>query len=309
MRRALAIAVALLAALPAVAGAALPTPGLQLQGHDHVTRGGNWHVQLLVSKKDVRVIDTLVYYAEVCGETILRTRIPIAESGLFSGHGTIKGGGRWRVDGIFLAADTVLGTARMVKGRCDTGAVPFAALTDRAHQHLTTPVFPDIASASLTELRQAQAMRRRAWQASVELFPTYRSALEQGYRASPNLKWRPMLFHLRNPGYEHDGVTFSSRKPEALVYWFTPGIDPMLMGLMFRVPKGKRPAYAGPIPIYHNHFGTTTSAPMTHVWLTNDLRSAWMNCAPIASLAAAHPGFVYAGAQPLTHGPGTPCPG
>lgn len=278
-------------ALPAPAGAALPARGADLQAHDHETDGANWHVQLMISSKNAQVVETLIFYAEVCGKTILKTQVAISDAGVVTARGRLKGGGRWRVDAAFTAPDTAVGTARLTRKACDTGPVAFKALTDEALEHAHGPLYPDIASATTHELRQAQAMRRRAWQASRELFPTYAAALARGFTPSPYLRIEPQIFHLRNLRNATDRFIFNSRRPEALVYWWQASGEHVLIGFMFRVPDGDRPPFAGPIPIYHRHFGVKTTEPMAHVWLTNDLRTAWANCTPVADLEQAHVGF------------------
>jgi hypothetical protein len=295
--------------VPAAAGAALPVKGADLQAHDHETKGRNWHVQMLVSTRDPRVVDTIVLFAEVCRTTILRTAFPIDETGLIAAGGRIKGGGTWRVDAAFVAPSAALGTARIVKGSCDSGPIHFAALTDEGSQHVHGPLYPTFTGASLYELRQAQALRRRAWQAADELFGTYEDALRRGFHPNPDLLQVPQVFHVRNAANNNDGLIFNSRRPEALVYWWREDGQHILLGFMFRVRPGDRPAYAGPIPIYHQHWGKGVSDPMTHVWLTNDLRTAWANCVPIGDLQAEHPGFSYVARPLLPLGPGGPCPG
>lgn len=305
----LLVVLAAFLAVPAAADAALPKTGTRVQAHDHDTPGRNWHVQMAVSKTNRRVIETLVVYAEICKATVLKTRISISPDGEISAAGAGQGKGEVAIVGRFTDKETIEGTVRLTRGTCDTGGMAFMAETDRrAGQHIHGPAFPDIGSASIKQLRQAQALRRNVWKASEKLFPTYQAALKLDYKPTPNLKPVPQFFHVRNTYYAHDGVIFRSTRPESLVYWWRPKGKHILVGFMFRVPKGPRPAYAGPIPIYHQHNGLeSTSAPMTHVWLTNNLVTAWANCAPIDDFEAVLPGFRWKKAD-WTIPNAAPCP-
>jgi hypothetical protein len=298
----------MLLAVPGAAGAALPVKGAELQAHDHITEGHNWHVEFLVSKKNPRMVETLVVYAEVCGATLLRVHVPISADGVVSAWGSGQGVGRMQLYAKFVAPDANEGAMRLTRGTCDSGPIPFRALTDAATQQVHGRTYPTFGGATVHQLRQVQALRRRAWQASRKVFPTYKAALARGYKRSSNLVPRPVIFHVRNRRYEHDGLLFNSRRPEALVYWWRPKGKSILLGFMFRVPLGDRPSFGGPIPIYHQHFGKRVSKPMTHVWLTNDLVSAWANCSPIAALEAAHPEFHYSAPPRVVPGPSAPCP-
>ena len=296
-------------ALPGMAAAALPAKGAKVQAHDHDTPGRNWHVQMVVSKTNRRMVETLVVYAEICKATILKTRIPLSAAGEMSTSGAGQGKGQVTLSGTFTDKETVEGTVRITRGDCDTGEMQYQAETDRrAGQHIHGPAFPDIGAANVKQLRQAQALRRNVWKAAERLFPTYDAALGLGYKPTPNLKPISQFFHLRNTYYNRDGVTFRSTRPESLVYWWRPNRKHLLVGFMFRVPKGPRPAFAGPIPIYHQHTGdTSTSDPMTHVWLTNNLVTAWANCAPIDDFEAVLPAFRWRKAD-WTIPNAAPCP-
>ena len=304
------ICLTLVAALlaPATAHAQYPVPGMDLQAHDHETIGRNWHVQFLVHKKDRTKVETLVLYAEMCDASILRTKIPISPTGEISTWGALKRNGGWELTATVTAPDTITGTARIVKGGCDTGPMPFTAQTPFNHQHTHGRIWPDFASATLPQIRQVQQLRRNAWKAANTLFPTYDAAVARGYQVNPNFRPRVTLFHIRNYSYIRDDVIFSSKRPESLVYWWRPDGDHVLVGFMYYVPGGKRVPWGGPIPIYHQHFGKGASDPMTHLWLTNDPLTAWANCLPVRELEYAHLGFRHTG-QPSAFGDaGAACP-
>jgi len=71
-----------------------------------------------------------------------------------------------------------------------------------------------------------------------------------------------VVFHLRRSSYDRDSRIFDARRPESLVYWWPKRGAPVLIGFMFRVPKGPRPAFAGPIPSYHQHMGEPAPATL-----------------------------------------------
>ena len=308
--RSAVLVLTLLAALlvPASAHAIYPAAGVELQAHDHETAGRNWHVQFMISKKDPKVIQSLVLYSEVCKTTVLKSKVKIRETGEISAFGNLKGGGTWQVGGQVTAPDTIVGAARVVKGSCNSGALNYTAQTASAHQHAHGRTWPDFANASIDAVRQAQQLRRNAWKATEKYFPTFKAALDEGYKVSPTFRPRPGLFHIRNYDYIRDDVIFNSTKPESLVYWWRPDGDHVLLGFMFYVPAGKRVKWGGPIPIYHQHFGKGASNPMTHVWLTNDPVTAWANCLPIRELEYAHLGFTHNGAGSAFGDAGQACP-
>ncbi len=302
---------ALLAALAAAAVAlgALPARDARLEAHDHETKGRNWHVQLEVGK-DRRRIDTVVAYSEQCGETLVQTGVAVAEDGAFAAGGpTKKGGGSWEATGRFTAARVAEGTFRMRKGKCDTGALPFKATAGshaghgdghegHDHEHKGSKTgghgahhgrkYPRLGAATPAQRGQAKALHRQVRRMARERFPTYEAAKRLGYERF-NRKWGlPVVFHLRHRGYGTDGILLRASRPESLVYWWPRRGKPVLIGFMFRVPAGTRPAFAGPIPIYHGHprpgGGGRGPTQMTHVWLTRDLRTAWANCLPARQL-------------------------
>ena len=70
---------------------------------------------------------------------------------------------------------------------------------------------------------------------------------------------------------------------------------PILLGFMYRAPLRKTPRFAGKLLAWHSHTedGRQGDNQMTHVWLTDDLRSALANCLPVAQLEKAIPRFRY----------------
>ena len=300
---------ALLLASPA--SAALPVKHRSYQAHDHSTPGKQWHVQLDVAARSTRTIKLVIVYTQQCKVTVAKENVPVFEDGTVKAQGKVKGGA-WQLDAKFTSPEVLEGTWRVFKGRCDTGVLPFTVAPlppGMTHNH--GPKFPDLASANLHQTRQAIYMRHRVFRARDELFPTYRAARRLGFTRFDTQWKRPLVFHLRKAAYVHDDRIFDAWHPESLVYWWPAQGDPILLGMMFRVPSGLPPTYAGPIPIYHQHtskFGGLGTTQMTHVWLTGDLKSAWSNCLPVKELEAANPAFHYV--TPATAGSGpesAPC--
>ena len=318
-RTALLWALLVLVLVPATAPAALPAKRGSFEAHDHVTPGRNWHVQLEISARSSRAIETLVVYSEKCGITDAVSGVPISAAGVVATTGT-AGGGAWRLEAVFTAPDAVQGTFRMTKGACDTGPLPFRVVPKGAGDghaghthgagggHAHGAKYPAIDGASAKHVRQAIRMRHQALAVAAERFPTYRAARRRGFERFEGEWQRPLLFHLRSRHNLRDDRILDPRHPESLVYWWPAEGDPVLVALMFSVPAGSRPAFAGPIPIYHQHpsaHGGLGATAMTHVWLTGDLRSAWANCFPVLELQWANPAFRYA--PPPGHAGPAPC--
>jgi hypothetical protein len=173
-------------------------------------------------------------------------------------------------------------------------AVAFAAPASAQHGHghvqhrYGTPIgsYPDLDKASPRARAQARRLWKRTRRAAAHRFPTYRAARSLGYtRYSRELK-RPLVFHLRHAGYDHDGIWLNARRPESLAYWWPPKGRPVLIAYMYRMPPGAWPRYAKPLLGWHAH--ERGGVLMTHVWITRKLRSAIANCMPVAALEAAN---------------------
>ncbi|MDQ3678786.1 MAG: hypothetical protein M3401_18650, partial [Actinomycetota bacterium] len=96
-----------------------------------------------------------------------------------------------------------------------------------------------------------------------------------------------------------------------LVFWRRPQGPPVILGPMFRVAPGKRPSFAGPIPIYHSHnskSGGKLKSQMTHVWMVKAGRnSAWANCLPVKQLEQYNPAFKWTPSHSNHEHIGAPC--
>lgn len=170
--------------------------------------------------------------------------------------------------------------------------------------------YPTVSLATPAERRAAQALldgirdRSGRW-----LLPA--DARREGYRTRRAT---------RKPGDDAVHFLHAERRarrpyldpddPKAIIYASIPGQPLVLVGVMFSLPRGKHgPTPGGPITRWHTHAvcmagekrgrspgpggvcppGTTKryGSEMLHVWLTDDLRSAFAIHAPIPELCAA----------------------
>ena len=113
--------------------------------------------------------------------------------------------------------------------------------------------------------------------------------------------------HAEHRRFSADRRYLDPKRPESLIYATEPGRKPVLVGIMFSVPRGVRgPTPAGPIARWHSHVvcmrgherglapaagggcpkGTrmTQGSEMLHLWFTSDLRSAFAVHAPVPEL-------------------------
>jgi hypothetical protein len=280
--------------LVAAVQAALPPKGAEFSFADHATSGKNWHVDFTIDAGHRDKIRTLIVYSEQCDATVVKRDVPISAAGVVAAGGGIEGGGTWAVNATFAATRKIVGTMRMARAGCDTGVLSYPTKITgdgtKAHDH--GPKLADFASATLKQRRQALALHRRVLKTWHGL--TLRAARHLGFHrlTAGHFHTKPGFFHFYNDTYETDHRTFDARRPESLVFWRSPKGPVVLVGTMFRVPPGKRPSFAGPIPIYHHHdlgkAGNVVSI-MTHVWMVKDVHRAWANCLPIPELEAYNP--------------------
>jgi len=285
-------------AIVAAVQAALPATGASFTFHDHAMAGKNWHIDFRIDPKNARKIATLVVYSQQCKGTVAKTGIPISDAGVIAASGGLEGDGLWEVNATFKAPTTLVGTMRVRRANCDTGALSFPnAITGDGHTghshggggHDHGPKDPDFESASPRQRRQASALHRgvlRTWRGV-----TVAKAERLGWVQNPTSTRQTLgMFHTYNRRYENDKRILDARRPESLVFWRPASGQPVILGPMFRVPAGRRPSFAGPIPIYHNH-GDNVKNLMTHVWLVRGSKSAWMNCLPVRALEQYNPAF------------------
>lgn len=288
--------------------------------HDHETAGKNWHVDLRVDPQDPKKLKTLVAYSQQCGETVAKTGIPISEAGVVAASGGLAGGGAWEVNATFTAPTAIVGTMRMRRPGCDTGVLsyPNASTGDGHNEHdgggghsEHGAKYPDFYSATPKQRRQARALHRRVLETWSGMTPAKSKRL--GFARHPVFEDRPLslgMFHFYNTRSEKDGRMYDARRPESLVFWNMGNGKAVLVAVMYRVPPGKRPSFAGPIPLYHNHPSKSGKvvSNMTHVWMVrrDAFNSAWANCLPVTQLERYNPAFKWStAARVSSHSP--PC--
>jgi len=182
-------------------------------------------------------------------------------------------------------------------------AAPALTRGDGAHAHLKADStaqmhqgvvreYPDLRAASAHDRDTAQSLLRGVRRSARVLFPSYPAARRLSFVPYEGRHWRrPLAFHVRHLGYARDRRFLDPAHPESLVYWWPRRGRPILLAMMFRAPPGAPPRRAGSVPIWHGH-GSQVGA-MTHVWLTQDLRTAFANCLPAHALQEANPDFRY----------------
>lgn len=230
--------------------------------------------------------------------------MPISDAGVIAASGGLKGYGWWEVDAAFTAPTMLVGTLRMRRANCDTGLLSYPnAITGDGYSghepdgggHHHGRKYPDFDSATPKQRRQATRLHRRVLRKWSGM--TLARARRLGYfRGQSTNKTRLGMFHVYNRRYEKDKRIFDARRPESLVFWGPPhGGVPAILGPMFRVAPGRRPRFAGPIPLYHSHQSKSGRVPsrMTHVWLVKRgaRKSAWANCMPVPQLELYNPAF------------------
>jgi hypothetical protein len=301
-------------AWPPAAGAAPPLPRAEYSAHQHGTGGRDWHVELTVGRSVAR-LESVVLYLQECGLNGFAQDVPVDASGSFEVTAALKAGGSWTVRGSFRSTRTVVGTYEVAAGSCPAGPRSYRGLRagaepHRGHAHFmwgTPPGHYAHVDDAAPSARAAAGRLHRATMAAAATprFRTYAAARRQ-YTVTARNRPRPLVFHLRHEPYFDDGRQLDPRRPESLVWWWPAAGPPILVAFMYRAETLRPPRTGGGIFGWHAHGRRT--APMTHVWLTRDLRSAAANCLPVQELERDVPGFRFA---PPAHGAGpesTPCP-
>lgn len=310
-------ALALVAAAPAHAH--MPKAGAKFVTHAHDVPGDGWHIELTVAGDSKRV-SQLVLHSERCAATVVTSNLAIRADGTIDSTKPFRRG-TWTLQARFTDRLHVEGSFRITTPSCDGGPREFSAHAEdhghghdgqghHGHGHLygTPPgTYPELGRATPAQRAQVRRLWRRSRRAARTRFPTYRAARALDFLRRRRPLRRPVIFHLRHAGYERDGRVFDARRPESLVYWWPANAKPVLVAYMYRYPPGRRPALGGPLLGWHRHGGPGTS-PMTHVWMTGDLRTALANCLPVAALEAADPAFRWARPGQGSSVESRPCP-
>jgi hypothetical protein len=194
----------------------------------------------------------------------------------------------------------------------------------RGHHHASYPALERTNRAQRRNGRAFLAALRRAARAR---FPTVAAAERRGYRRGPRAAYVGMelqrsslpspFVHYRSARYDRDGRVLDPRRPEALVYWAPKGVEPVLVGAMFRAPASRPapdPHGLGRLLSWHAHAAcdaraepgnalqfAATQCPsgiahhgatqMTHAWLASELRTGFAGAVPVRALGIFVPGI------------------
>jgi len=169
--------------------------------------------------------------------------------------------------------------------------------------------YPDLSLATTAQKQAARRLLERARAAS-ERWRNVAAAKASGFntqlaRRAPGDDSIGYL-HAEHRRFSADRHILDVKRPESLIYATQPGHRPVLIGVMFSVPRGVRgPTPAGPIDRWHSHVvcmkghkrglapvngrcraGSllTQGSEMLHLWFTRDLRSAFAVHAPVPEL-------------------------
>jgi hypothetical protein len=200
-----------------------------------------------------------------------------------------------------------LATAAVIAIAASGAQAPAGAQGDMHHHPdaKKRAAYPNLAAATPRQRAQARLLWRRSKASARRSFRTFSAALRRGYRPRIDLTTyrRPAIFHLKP---SRPGAGMDPARPPALVYYQPTVGDPVLIALMFRARRGRVPRLGGRILDWHGHAHGTTV--MTHVWLTNQLRSAFARCLPVRPLEAAIPGFRWEPREAPGNSNTRPCP-
>ena len=169
--------------------------------------------------------------------------------------------------------------------------------------------YPDLSLATAAQKKAARRLLERARAAS-ERWKNVTAAKASGFnthlaKRAPGDSSIGYL-HAEHRRFSADRHILDVKRPESLIYATQPGHRPVLIGVMFSVPRGVRgPTPAGPIDRWHSHLvcmkghkrglapvdgrcregsRLTQGSEMLHLWFTRDLRSAFAVHAPVAEL-------------------------
>ena len=177
----------------------------------------------------------------------------------------------------------------------------------RSRPHLQQ--YPDLSLATAAQKKAARTLLERA-RATTERWRNVKAAKASGFnthlaKRAPGDNSIGYL-HAEHRRFSADRHILDVNRPESLIYATQPGHRPVLIGVMFSVPRGVRgPTPAGPIDRWHSHLvcmkghkrglapvdgrcregsRLTQGSEMLHLWFTRDLRSAFAVHAPVAEL-------------------------
>jgi hypothetical protein len=292
-------------------------------GADHVfvsgryagTTGQDRTVRFAADHGGVHVFETRLRVR--CGERrTLRVSVPHVEhldddTGRFSYVRRARGRVVLRLTGT-LAATYGRGTVSRRLGGCASGVRNWTAerrggggrhhppeAGEEGHPHGDSALtrlgnrdpYPALARAGARNRRRAEALRL-ATLGEASRFATVALAEAAGYVADPAISpiHRPGLVHYRRGGAHYWGRLLDPRAPQALVFWCPGAGDCALAAFMYRSLRSPLPPTYGHIVGWHRH--DPTAGWMTHVWLTDDMLTAFAQCTPFPALHARNPAIV-----------------
>ncbi len=162
------------------------------------------------------------------------------------------------------------------------------------HDHAGMNVY----TATPKEQREGEDHLRRAIATSRRL-PTIEAARAAGYDFLPRTYAQQKnldFWHLTNMRYQRDDDYVDPERPETLMFWNDKKGDtpPTLIGYVYRMPRRvENPEMGGPLFTWHAHrrggdgkwnTGPISNWKMTHLWLTDDLKSAFSSEMPLQKL-------------------------
>jgi hypothetical protein len=180
--------------------------------------------------------------------------------------------------------------------------------------------YPDLERTNRGHRRNGRAFLAIIRRVARARFPTVSAAEQLGYRKGPRAAYvgmelqrsgvRSPFVHYRNARYERDGRVLDPERPEALVFWAPAGLEPVLVGFMFRASALRPPPDPhglGPLLTWHAHAAcdpgpepgnplqfTAAHCPsgiahhgatqMTHAWPATKLRPGFAGAVPVREL-------------------------
>ena len=150
----------------------------------------------------------------------------------------------------------------------------------------------NVDTASPRQQREGREHLRAALATARARFPSFDAARAAGYQFLPRtyVQQKDLDFwHLTHPRYQDDTDYVDPDEPESLMYWRNPDGKPVLIAYIYRVPRTRaNPELGGPLFTWHLHRNSKRQLgkrKMTHLWLTDDLRSAFSSEMPLKKLA------------------------
>lgn len=203
-------------------------------------------------------------------------------------HSPPEAGGHAAVVGTHGAVGYPFGGEGYQGGHAHGGDPRPAVLPARGHgPHGDVAQYPDLAQATPEQRSEARRLWLNSKRCTADIgVDTVGGARSRGYRVIS----RTGLWHLTNPKFGADGVVLDASRAawsggdadgcriETLAYSNPRNTRDCtgcrLVAAVYRLPTPRLARLGGPIIRWHGH-QTGNGLPMSHVWFTNDLRSAY----------------------------------